>query len=129
MKEGRGPKQRRRAPKLPKAKTLRDSYLAASGDSLPEDAFVLDSGASHHMVGERSHFKNYRETGNHPISLADNSTIHAIGTGREALKSGDKTIKIRRQDNRSHRGLACPKTRSTTSSISAAPRVERKEGR
>ena len=100
-KEGQGPRSRRRhAHRARKSSTSRkDNHFLMMTQSHKleptyQQTFILDSGASDHMIGDKALFTEYAEMHEASISLADNSKIYAVGRGSVKVQFGANTITL-----------------------------------
>jgi hypothetical protein len=60
-----------------------DNYaMMAASEEYAQDKFILDSGATNHMVGNSYLLDNYELIQEEKIIIADNTIIKAVGKGR-----------------------------------------------
>ena len=99
-KEGQGPRSRGGRLATKARRNPRDHFVMMARRErsvLPTiQTFILDSGASDHMVGDTSIMNDFETASEMPISLADNSTISAIGHGSIQLKCGVNIITLKK---------------------------------
>jgi len=58
------------------------TFLARETVKRPQMGWVIDSGASQHLCGNRTHFSTYKTiSAEHEITIADGSKIQAVGLG------------------------------------------------
>jgi hypothetical protein len=78
---------KKKKPEDPNSKKGNSSHALIAINSSP-DAWIIDSGASHHMVASEAVYSSLDACKGPPILMGDNSSIEVTGKGRIELTNG-----------------------------------------